>query len=531
MSNLSWFGLPLYTELESGDSKTILEPSQFLGVETEGEPGSFVVSEVPTSSADRFNISSWSEIDVGLGPPQLSLIPEVRIGRVLESELDISFSPPTPDLIPEFLISAKTRRGIVQLHYPLNTVWMNTSPHFNPLTNVGHAQIVSNVGVFGDGSAYFDGSGDRYWTDPGLSFGLDDFTIEFWLYLRNGGTNWARIIAFGADATQGSVYILRNNNLQSIVLNIYNSGSYLRSSPVIPMTYEEFTHITVCRSSGVFRTFKNGITIGENSSYTGFQITQSLLSVGNNTENTVSFFGNITDLRITYGKALYTEDFTPPGRHTPKVIGNPVIRNVLNYGCGHDSTLAIPQDTRVNEVLIQTDDTRAGFTDTILRGERTSTHRFSGNKTITGILTRVGIPIPGAEVSLYERRSLQLVDTVSTNEEGIFSFSHINRESDLYIIANDPMGELLPASDEAGNNLNLHQSKMKVELGGKTLSGTIGIGGVRVFIYDWSTKILVSQSVTDIEGKWSVEVPTGEYMITYLSENCRPVTHGPYSAV
>ena len=441
--------------------------------------------------------------------------------------LDISFGTPAPELIPEFLISAKTR-GIVQLQYPLNTVWMNTSPHFNPLTNVGNAHIVSDVGVFGDGSAYFDGSGDRYWTDPGFSFGLSDFTIEFWLYLRNGGANLARIIAFGADATQGSVYILREYTSNGFRVEIYDSGGYRQLATNIAIAYETWNHVSLVRKDGNFFIRLNGQSVASNISYQSYQITQSLLSIGNNTSNNISLFGNIADLRITYGKALYTEDFTTPGRHS-LVMGKSIIRDVLNYGCGHDSTLAIPQDTRVNEVLIQTDDTRAGFTDTILRGEKTSTHRFSGHKEISGTLFRIGIPLPDAEVSLYERRSLQLVDTVKTNEDGIFTFSHINPESDLYLIANDPMGELLPASDSAGNDLRLYQSKIRVDMSGKTLSGTIGVSSVNVYLFDWTTKMLVSQSVTDIEGKWSAEVPVGEYLITYLREGCNPVSHGPYS--
>lgn len=67
---------------------------------------------------------------------------------------------------------------------------------------------------------------------------------------------------------------------------------------------------------------------------------------------------------------------------------------------------------------------------------------------------------------------------------------------------------------------------------GVSLSGLVTSDGglpVKVVVWDWSTKAMVSVVDPDVGGYWSLPVEQDTYYgITYLADGCEPVTHGPY---
>lgn len=66
-----------------------------------------------------------------------------------------------------------------------------------------------------------------------------------------------------------------------------------------------------------------------------------------------------------------------------------------------------------------------------------------------------------------------------------------------------------------------------------TISGTAlkgSGGGVDVVnIYTDSGFLIATATPNVTTGDWSVNIPAGNYYVTYLSSGCKPVTHGPYT--
>lgn len=51
-----------------------------------------------------------------------------------------------------------------------------------------------------------------------------------------------------------------------------------------------------------------------------------------------------------------------------------------------------------------------------------------------------------------------------------------------------------------------------------------------VLIFRWPQGPIMAQATPDQNGDWSALAPAGEYGVTYISEGCQPITHGPYLA-
>lgn len=58
---------------------------------------------------------------------------------------------------------------------------------------------------------------------------------------------------------------------------------------------------------------------------------------------------------------------------------------------------------------------------------------------------------------------------------------------------------------------------------------TAGVAADRVLWHDWVTGELASAGEPDAAGDWAIDVPVGQYSVTYLADGCQPVTHGPYT--
>ena len=160
------------------------------------------------------------------------------------------------------------------------------------------------------GSNYFDGTGD-YLTIPNGSafqFGTGDFTVECWIkttdagfdiinQYSSGGSNWSWIIV------SGSLYWQNSNAAASL----YWIG--LGSLPANP-TSGSWTHIAITRTSGTLKYWINGVgtasTQGDSTNYVGGA---SVIRIGSGFYGDLQ--GNISNLRVVKGVAVYTANFTP----------------------------------------------------------------------------------------------------------------------------------------------------------------------------------------------------------------------------
>ena len=148
-------------------------------------------------------------------------------------------------------------------------------------------------------------------TTNALAFGTGDYTVECWLYLTN--TTGSKIIISGTATNSfylryGTSYGVNNG------LGIGKAGASDNENCSFTFLTNTWYHVAVVRQTNVVKFFING----------GLQTTSGTgtasLSYGNETTTYVGwggtpsnefFSGNISNLRVVKGTAVYTANFTP----------------------------------------------------------------------------------------------------------------------------------------------------------------------------------------------------------------------------
>ena len=216
-----------------------------------------------------------------------------------------------------------------------------------------------NTANDGYNSVYFPGSDAAtavyHPTANSLDFGLNDFTIECWVYMKkdnirdlyiyNGTSN------FNTTGVNGGYTILCTDGASlAMLISIYkngiaiyeNSGSNPGNAFFVPKNgtfndiapffqLETWYHIAITRSGNIFRGFINGIEanlyfptgiFSNGQSYTGTTAT-----IGSNQGRNYyqSFCGYISNLRVVKKRILYNSNFTPPTTPLKVVTGTSLL--------------------------------------------------------------------------------------------------------------------------------------------------------------------------------------------------------------
>ena len=183
------------------------------------------------------------------------------------------------------------------------------------LNTTGSAAISTTRSKYGTGSMVFNGSTDYIFTDYGQlnALGINDFTVEFWIYCNSVTTN-QRPLSQGTYAAGQFLLIMNTDGSMSWC----QSTTARVDSAVGAFTTGVWTHVAVVRSGGNTRMFKDGVVTGnaygESYPYYNYSSFASTYIGGNPTTSGQYFNGYIDDLRITRGYARYniSGSFTPP---------------------------------------------------------------------------------------------------------------------------------------------------------------------------------------------------------------------------
>lgn len=200
----------------------------------------------------------------------------------------------------------------VKLLLPLNTAHgtSDISSSLQTVTNNGSATISTTIAdPFGNMTGVLDLNGSSQFlslaSSPDFTYGLDDYTIEMWLRPRvfNGG--YAGIWDHGWSGAGSDLIYLNPDGINNMVHYAPNIAS---SSPRLVL--DVWTHLCVCRVSGVIRIFINGTIAAESSSAfdqsTNYPIKIGRYSGGN------YFNGYVSNVRFTAGIGRYPAAFTVP---------------------------------------------------------------------------------------------------------------------------------------------------------------------------------------------------------------------------
>jgi len=216
-----------------------------------------------------------------------------------------SFTPPTSPVTAitnTALLLNFTNAGIID------------STMINNLETVGDAKISTTQSKFGGGSMYFDGNEDHlstYNPSYSLSVGSGDFTFECWLYLNSLPSFAAAVYHLKNDAALATtVFDLEITPAGAI--SVSTGTALIATGTSGKVTTGNWIHFAFVRTSGVFKTFFNGIQDISISNTTTYNGTYLQIGAFRYSSYYSSLNGYLDDLRITKGYARYTANFTPP---------------------------------------------------------------------------------------------------------------------------------------------------------------------------------------------------------------------------
>jgi hypothetical protein len=223
-----------------------------------------------------------------------------------------AFMPPTAPLTAianTSLLTCQSNRFIDNSTNAL-TITVNGNTTINSFQ-----PFVPNSSYSTYGSGYFDGTGDYLSlasTDP-IYLSNSAFTIEAWAYPTATNTiiisRRAAVQARGFLLSYGSV----TNKFQFLAGDTNTSDWELTLTSTNTFTINQWYHVAVTRNaSNVFTLWVNGSS--EATSIVSFTIGDdtSTLYIGIVDGSAGSFSGNISNLRLVKGTAVYTTAFTPP---------------------------------------------------------------------------------------------------------------------------------------------------------------------------------------------------------------------------
>ena len=217
---------------------------------------------------------------------------------------------------PDEPLTAVTNTTFLGCHLPYiadgstndHTIAINGDPSTEPFGPYDAQEYSSSSH---GGSMSLDGTGDRISAaaSADFGFGTGDFTVEWWINF-NSISNYPYQIDMRSADNDTPLSLFTRTNLQN-QLGVYVSNSIIASG-----TYSFkpgiWTHYAICKTGGYLKGYMNGeedFSISCTRDY-GTSEAISIGSVYGNNNYYVN--GNIADVRIVKGTAVYTAEFTPP---------------------------------------------------------------------------------------------------------------------------------------------------------------------------------------------------------------------------
>ena len=238
--------------------------------------------------------------------------------------------------------------------------WQGTYPTSSNFTVGGSAKCNADTKnyvayVFGGGrsptdySTYLDGNGDYLSMTSSSDLQLDgDFTIEFWFYPQDTGTDRQTII--GANTAWGAGFAeLQINNTSAgtntVSLWDYNSNPQCIAKSVgLPQNTgqvlrQSWHHIAVVRKSNNIRIYIDGALANYTNDNNSATIDLGLngTNIGKNTSGHY-VNGKISNLRVVKGQAIYESNFVVPQSSLTTTSQGATASNVKLLCCNTSTT-------------------------------------------------------------------------------------------------------------------------------------------------------------------------------------------------
>lgn len=195
------------------------------------------------------------------------------------------------------------------------------------------------------GSARFnnDGLGSYILLDPApFVFGTNDFTIEWWQYIKVNAP-YMRVFQQGLYDTTIDFGI----SIENDTLYIWRDNTYIATA-IDPAKLKVWTHLAVTREGNYFRVFQDGVLLST-SSRPAWDFTNDTLRFAIGTEYGgpvygANFNGWMADFHVINGRSLYNADFVLDTKFAAPQIDTTYLLRFDNPG-------NITKDSSVNNIV------------------------------------------------------------------------------------------------------------------------------------------------------------------------------------
>jgi hypothetical protein len=202
------------------------------------------------------------------------------------------------------------------------TSFTDSSSYNQTITNAGSVVTSTAAQKFGTASFYTNGTAGNYYlsvTSSALMFGTGDFTIEFWMNPSDPAstTRNQRLMgnlplgSYNSGAWAIGFNTGDNGKLHIDINNVIN-GWTATTAQVAGTWY----HIAMVRSGSTWYFFQNGVLQSTTTSTASFDnggVARPVYVGWSGYSTTIAneyYNGYLDEIRFTYGKALYTSNFT-----------------------------------------------------------------------------------------------------------------------------------------------------------------------------------------------------------------------------
>jgi hypothetical protein len=230
-----------------------------------------------------------------------------------------------------------------------NSTFIDRSTNALTITTAGTPTQTAFHPYLENWSVHFDGDGDYLTVPDNSSFDFDaDFTIDAWIYWAVAAAQtYTCVIGGNGSSADGWQIYLQSSNGQ--LLWFYDGFPAGQTGGQVELN--NWTHIAATRQGSNLRTFLNGAMVYENTSYTTNTLFQQTSGLGTRigydhaAPDNGYFNGQISDIRVVKGTALYTSAFTPPTEKLTAVSGTSLLtcqsnRFIDNSSNAHAITVA-----------------------------------------------------------------------------------------------------------------------------------------------------------------------------------------------
>lgn len=205
--------------------------------------------------------------------------------------------------------------------------YVQNKPTFN-----GSSKLSSAIRQFGSTALFLPGDGLSYLSVPNqpvfspgaAGSGGVDFTAEAWIYPTAVAIGTIHIIVAKRPNGTSCDWSFQINDTTLAALGWTSAGATafgtITGGTIVANAWQ---HVALTRSGSTWNLFMNGVLVGSGPETAPLGIANDVLYIGRDASRSANsydrdFKGYIEGLRLTYGLARYTANFTPPANRLPE---------------------------------------------------------------------------------------------------------------------------------------------------------------------------------------------------------------------